>query len=140
MYVNAGNMGQGVFEELPGMLAPAKVTDVTVWGVQITGGELKATLKPRRKLHVSKTALCANLLRLVKSRSMELPRDLREADAMVRELRAVKPNQTATTGAMIFEAEKSGDRDDLVVALAMASVESPTKAQVRVIPVPEGWY
>lgn len=140
VYVDRTGMGLGVFEELPEMLSRAGVACVAVYGVQITGGEQKPTRHPGRLYNVSKVCLAGNLLRLVESRSLELPRDLREADAMIRELRSFKPKMTSATGALTFEAERTGDHDDLVCALALAVMMPPTQGRARVMPLPEGWY
>jgi hypothetical protein len=140
VFVDRGGMGLGVFEDLPEMLHRADVADVTVYGVQITGGEMRPTRQPGRRYNTSKVALAGNLLRLVEAHLIELPRDLREGEAMVRELRAFKPKQTATTGALTFEAEKTGDHDDLIVALALALMVNPDKGRTRVVPIPDSWY
>lgn len=42
----------------------------------------------------------------------------------------------ATTGALTFEAERTGDHDDLVVALALAVMVDPVKRRARHVPNP----
>ena len=91
--------------------------DCPVTAVTITPGDRAHS--SGEHWHVPKRDLLTNLLVLLEAGDLRIPRKLREAAALIRELNHVEVRHRAG-GSLRMGAEGSGEHDDLVIAVALA--------------------
>lgn len=137
VYADRRGIGLSVFQDLPDALKARGLADVHVAGVAVNAGEGEPT--GFSQMSVGKVRLVQTLHRLVEHHLIELPSNLEQAGAVMHELLAFKPKQTATSGALSFEAERTGDHDDLVTALALAVLVAPGTHRAQPLRLPASW-
>jgi hypothetical protein len=109
---DATGVGAPVMDLLRAARLPCSLTPVT-----ITSGERAHSQGDN--WHVPKRDLLMNLLVLLESGELRIPRRLAEAGALVRELSAVEMRHRAG-GGVRMGADGVGEHDDLVMAVALA--------------------
>lgn len=112
LVVDATGVGRPVVELLRSAHLPCWVTAVT-----ITGGD--AAHGSDSEWHVPKKDLLTGLLVLLEEGQLKIPRDLKEARTLLKELSEIQVKHRAG-GRVQMGAEGSGQHDDLVLAVALA--------------------
>ena len=84
--------------------------------IVLTAG--REVVRAGRELHISKSVLIQELQGHLHYQTIKVPKDLPEAEAIAREAADFEVHYTAT-GALQWNA-KSGDHDDLIIAIALA--------------------
>jgi hypothetical protein len=106
----------GVGAPVVDLLKAARL-DCPVTAVTITSGDQAHT--SGENWHVPKKDLLMNLLVLLEAGELRIPRKLREAGALIRELNHVEVRHRPG-GSLGMGAEGAGEHDDLVIAVALA--------------------
>jgi hypothetical protein len=112
LVVDATGVGAPVVEMLRAVRPPCRVTAVTITGGEQAHGR-------GEEWHVPKKDLMAGLEILLEEGQLRIPRKLREAAALVRELTDIRLNPKPG-GRVGIGADGYGEHDDLALAVALA--------------------
>ena len=129
--VDASGVGEPMIDVMVNQLADLKCF---VSRVTITAGESVDGNAFSHRVHVSKLFLVSRLTALIETGRVRLPKRDRHIEAMIAELENFRFRATDAGG--FSAAARSGAYDDLISALALATLFDSSSARVMVGPSP----